>query len=82
MIRTPACGSKATTWLEASGPVAALEVSEQHPGPLALLVTDMVMPRMGGVELIRRFRDARPGPLSLALPLLGVPTLHSTGRTG
>jgi len=47
--------------LEASGPVAALEVSGQHPSPIALLVTDMVMPGMRGAELIRRLRDAYPG---------------------
>ncbi len=54
-------------WLEASGPVAALEVSEQHPGPIALVVTDMVMPRMRGAELIRRLRDARPDLLALVV---------------
>jgi signal transduction histidine kinase len=47
--------------LEASGSVAALEASEQYPGPIALVVTDMVMPGMRGAELMRRLRDARPG---------------------
>ncbi len=47
--------------LESSGPVAALEVSEQHTGSIALVVSDMVMPGIRGDELVRRLRDARPG---------------------
>ena len=53
--------------LEATRSVLALEVSEQHTGPIALVVTDMVMPGMGGAELMRRLRDARPGLLALVV---------------
>ncbi len=53
--------------LKADGPVAAFEVSERHPGPIALVVTDMVMPGMRGTELIRRLRDARHGLRALVV---------------
>ena len=47
--------------LESSGAVAALEVSEQHTGSIALVVSDMVMSGIRGDELVRRLRDACPG---------------------
>ena len=37
----------------------ALEFAEQH-GPFDLLLTDLVMPRMGGVELVQRLRQTDP----------------------
>ena len=38
----------------------ALQMSAAHHGPVALLVTDVVMPHMGGVELSRRLTTLRP----------------------
>jgi PAS domain S-box-containing protein len=46
--------------LAAEDGVRALEVSEEHPGPIHLLLTDLVMPRMGGLELVRALRPKRP----------------------
>jgi nitrogen-specific signal transduction histidine kinase/ActR/RegA family two-component response regulator len=46
--------------LEAASPEAAFAVSESHEGPIHLLVTDVVMPRMGGQELARRVLAIRP----------------------
>ena len=40
--------------------VAALEVAAQHEGPIALLLTDVVMPRMGGGILAQRLKEVRP----------------------
>lgn len=42
-----------------SGP-EAMEVAAAHPGPIHLLLTDLVMPGMGGRELAERLRSARP----------------------
>jgi len=47
--------------LEASNGVDALELEARHPGPIHLLLTDVVMPRMGGRELAERFTTRRPG---------------------
>ena len=54
------CGYKV---LEAKDGVEALEISDRHTGPIDLLLTDMVMPGMGGralaQELIRRRPEIR-----------------------
>ncbi len=39
---------------------AALEVSRRHEGPIALLITDVVMPGMGGSQLAKRLAASRP----------------------
>ena len=49
------------TVLEAAGPGDALLTCEQHRGTIHVLLSDIQMPRMTGVELARRVRAARPG---------------------
>jgi PAS domain S-box-containing protein len=46
--------------LSAPGAEHALALSLQHQGPIALLVSDLVMPGMSGPELAERVRLARP----------------------
>ncbi len=48
------------TVLEARNGEEALGISARHAGSIHLLVTDLVMPRMGGRELVRRLASARP----------------------
>ena len=49
------------TVLPAGHGAEALALSDAHPGPIHLLVTDAVMPSMSGQELTRRLRERRPG---------------------
>ncbi len=47
------------TVLEAKDGVQAIEIASRHPGPIHLLVTDMVMPAMSGRELAARLAPLR-----------------------
>jgi len=47
--------------LTARSPGEALEVAGSHVGPLDLLITDVVLPRMNGRELCERLSAAWPG---------------------
>jgi len=48
------------TVLEAGHGEEALEVAEAHDGPIALLLSDVVMPRMKVTTLVERMRELRP----------------------
>ena len=47
--------------LEASHGAEALQIAAEHTGPIDLVVTDVVMPRMNGRELVDRLTPVRPG---------------------
>ncbi len=49
------------TVLNAGNGELALEASRGHPGPIKLLLTDIQMPRMNGLELCRNISRERPG---------------------
>ena len=46
--------------LEADGAEVALRVSQTHKGPIDLLITDLVMPRLDGFMLSKRLKKLRP----------------------
>jgi two-component system cell cycle sensor histidine kinase/response regulator CckA len=46
--------------IEAAHGAEALRESEEHPGPIHLLITDVSMPEIGGIEVAKRFRELRP----------------------
>ena len=46
--------------LEAQNGIEALRVSESHSGQIHLMLTDVVMPKMGGRELEEHLRPLRP----------------------
>ena len=46
--------------LEADGGAAAVKLAGQHPGEIHLLVSDVVMPEMGGRQLVEAVRRHRP----------------------
>jgi len=39
----------------------ALQICEQYPDPIHLLLTDVIMPDMGGKELVECIQKLRPG---------------------
>ncbi|VTR92186.1 histidine kinase : PAS domain S-box OS=Microvirga lotononidis GN=MicloDRAFT_00068440 PE=4 SV=1: PAS_9: PAS_4: PAS_4: PAS_9: PAS_3: PAS_9: HisKA: HATPase_c: Response_reg [Gemmata massiliana] len=49
------------TVLEASGGVEAVRTAVEHPTPIHMLVSDVVMPVMGGREVAEALRAQRPG---------------------
>jgi CheY-like chemotaxis protein len=53
------------TVLEAANGSDALQVSKEHQGPIHAVVTDMVMPRLGGRSLVKRLAESRPEMLVL-----------------
>ncbi len=59
------------TVLEASSAGEALSHCDSHAGAIDLLITDVVMPQMGGPELATRISDRRPS----------VPVLYVSGYT-
>lgn len=52
-------GREGYTVLEASDGEGALHIAAQHPGPIHLLLADLVMPRTGGRELAKRVQPLR-----------------------
>jgi CheY-like chemotaxis protein len=63
-VRTLMCEvlqSHAYVVLEANDVGEALAISEHNPATIDVLVTDVVMPRMSGLELAQRLMPARPG---------------------
>jgi PAS domain S-box-containing protein len=49
------------TVLVAGAPLDALSLAAAHPGPIGLLITDVVMPGMSGPDLARTLAEQRPG---------------------
>jgi two-component system, cell cycle sensor histidine kinase and response regulator CckA len=47
--------------LEAPSGERAVEIARGHPGPIDLLLADVVMPGMNGFEVARSIRALRPG---------------------
>ncbi len=48
------------TVLAAESPAQALQLSEQHAGEIDLVLTDLIMPGMNGIEVARQLQQHRP----------------------
>ena len=53
------------TVLEAATGAAAVRMAAAHAGDIALLVSDVVMPEMGGRQVLEAVREHRPGVRAL-----------------
>jgi PAS domain S-box-containing protein len=63
MVRTVTCEilkRQGYTVVEARHGVDALDIAHRYHGPIHLLLTDVVMPEMGGPELVSRLAPIRP----------------------
>ncbi|GAC1649197.1 MAG: hypothetical protein NVS4B3_05900 [Gemmatimonadaceae bacterium] len=49
------------TVVEATNGTEALQLFSLHPSPISLVISDLVMPAMGGLELARQLRAIAPG---------------------
>lgn len=49
----------------------AISICEKHDGPIHLLLTDVVMPRMSGPKVAERVKSLRPG----------IKVLYTSGHT-
>ncbi len=47
--------------LEANGPTQGLDIGQGHEGTIDLLLTDVIMPGMNGIQLAHRLAEIRPG---------------------
>ena len=63
----------------ANGP-EAIDVALGHPGEIHLLVTDVVMPHMLGMEVAEKMRAVKPGIEVLFMSGYARPVLASQGR--
>ena len=60
-IRITLKGSEGTDFLEANAAAEALKIAREHPGPIDLLISDVVMPgRMNGTEMAALLSRTRP----------------------
>ncbi len=75
-------GHSGYTILPAGDGEEALALAVKHPEPIQLLVTDLVMPRMGGFELAARVRGAHPETRVLYLSGYSTETLEERADVG
>jgi PAS domain S-box-containing protein len=59
-ITASALQSAGYTVVEADSPAVAIQFVETHRQPIHLLLTDVIMPHMNGVELSKRLKASRP----------------------
>ncbi len=80
-LTTEVLESQGYAVLSASSPSHALALSQGHPDPIHLLLTDMMMPEMTGSELAKRLAVDRPGLAVLMMSGYSDEVLEEHGAT-
>ncbi|BBH67796.1 hypothetical protein ACTI_44810 [Actinoplanes sp. OR16] len=65
--------------LAATGGTEAIHLAQTHPGPIDLLLTDVIMPRMMGNEVAAQVKKRRPGIPVLYMSGYAEPVLTENG---
>jgi len=65
--------------LAATGGTEAIHLAQTHPGPIHLLLTDVIMPRMMGNEVAAQVKQRRPGIPVLYMSGYAEPVLTENG---
>jgi PAS domain S-box-containing protein len=65
--------------LAAAGGAQAIHLAQTHPGPIHLLLTDVIMPKMTGNEVAARIRTIRPDIPVLYMSGYAEPVLTENG---
>jgi PAS domain S-box-containing protein len=68
--------------LVANDGMEAIRIAATHPGPVDLLLSDVVMPEMSGPEVAEQIKTIRPGVRVLFMSGYDQPFLASRGRLG
>ena len=66
LINTVLTRSGYTVLLACDG-IEAIQISRRHTGHIDLLLSDVTMPRLDGLELVKRLRQERPGLKALLI---------------
>jgi CheY-like chemotaxis protein len=66
--------------LAADGGAQAIHLAQTHPGPIGLLLTDVIMPKMVGNEVAARVSAIRPGLPVLYMSGYAEPVLTENGN--
>jgi two-component system cell cycle sensor histidine kinase/response regulator CckA len=69
------------TVLEARSGLQAMEISHKHSGTIHVVMTDILLPRMAGADLILGIRVARPAIRSLYVTSRSTPEILNQGLT-
>ncbi len=72
---------KGYTVLDTDDPQQALRIAREHAGPVHLLLTDAVMPRMNGKELAERLEPIRPQMKVLFMSAYTVSEVAASGQS-
>lgn len=59
-LETTMLAESGYTVLAAATPEVAVSLAREHPGPIHLLISDMIMPEMNGKELSEKLQPLRP----------------------